>query len=104
MPGVDFEVLRREITMQQVLNEIGFKPTHRNGDQLYGRCPIHGTTSANRRVFSENFSKGRYYCHQCKSYGNPLELDAAVHDTTVYQAAIALGSELGHDVPWIKRW
>lgn len=104
MPGVDFEVLRREITMQQVLDEIGFKPTHRNGDQLYGPCPIHGTTSEDSRVFSVNFSKGRYYCHQCKSYGNPLELYAAVHDMTIYQAAIELCSVLDRDVPWIKRW
>ena len=37
-------------------------------------------------------------------YGNQLELYAAVHDMTIYQAAIELCSVLGRDVPWIKRW
>ena len=29
MPGVDFDVVRREITMQLVLDEIGYRATHR---------------------------------------------------------------------------
>jgi len=56
MPGIDFDVLRSEITMQQVLDEIGFRATHRNGDQLRGPCPVHGSTSKNSRVFSVNLS------------------------------------------------
>ena len=34
MPGVDFNVLRTEITMEQVLNQLGFQPTSRSGNQL----------------------------------------------------------------------
>ena len=34
MPGVDFNVLRTEITMEQVLNQLGFQPTSRSGSQL----------------------------------------------------------------------
>jgi len=83
MPGVDFDVLRREITMQQVLDEIGFRATHCEGDQLHGPCPVHGSTSKNSRSFSVNLSIGRYYCHKCKSHGNQ---HAAVHNTKVYQA------------------
>ena len=104
MPGVDFNVLRREITMQQVLDEIGFRPTHREGDQLRGPCPVHGSTSKHSRAFSVNLSEGRYYCHRCKSHGNQLELYAAVENTTVYQAAVNLCQVLGRNVPWIKRW
>jgi hypothetical protein len=73
MPGVDFDVLRGEITMQQVLDEIGFRATHRDGDQLRGMCPVHGSTSENSRVFSVNLSTRRYYCHKCKSHGNQFE-------------------------------
>lgn len=107
MPGVDFELLRREITMQQVLDKIGFEPTHQSSDQLYGLCPVHDSTSTDRpdsRVFSVNIRAGRYYCHKCKSHGNQLELYAAVQRTTLYQATIALCRALGRDVPWIKRW
>ncbi len=104
MPGIDFHVLRREITRQQVLDQIGFPTTHREGDQLRGPCPVHGSTSQRSRVFSVNLSEGRYYCHQCKSHGNPLELYAAVKKTDGYRAAIDLCHVLGRNVPWIKRW
>jgi len=104
MPGVDFDVLRREITMQQVLNELGFQAAHCNGDQLRGPCPVHGSSSKHSHVFSVNLSEGRYYCHKCKSHGNQLELYAAARNTTVYQAAVDLCHALGREVPWIKRW
>ena len=104
MPGVDFDVLRREITMPQVLDEIGFQATHRDGDQLRGPCPVHGSTSKNSRAFSVHLRTDRYYCHKCKSHGNQLELYAAVHNTKVSQAAVDLCHALGREVPWIKRW
>lgn len=104
MPGVDFNRLRSEITMQQVLDEIGFRATHRDGDQLRGPCLVHGSKSPNSRAFSVSLREARYYCHKCKSHGNQLELYAAVKDTTVYQAAVDLCRALGRDVPWIRRW
>ena len=42
MPGIDFDRLRAEITMQQVLQLLGFEPTRCRGDQWYGRCPLPG--------------------------------------------------------------
>ncbi len=62
MPGVDFDVVRREITMQQVLDEIGFEVTHQEGGQLRGPCLVHGSTPKTSRVFSVNLSTQRYYC------------------------------------------
>ena len=104
MPGVDFDVVRREITMQQVLDEIGFEVTHQKGGQLRGPCLVHGSTPKTSRVFSVNLSTQRYYCHKCKSHGNQLELYAAVRQTTLYRAAVDLCHALGQDVPWIRRW
>ena len=45
MPGIDFNRLRAEITMEQVLNLLGFEPSSRTDDQWYGRCPLHESTS-----------------------------------------------------------
>ena len=78
MPGVDFQSLRNEITMEDVLNQLGFVPANQTGGQLHGPCPVHGSTSAGSRSLSVNLQTGRYYCHKCQSHGNQLELWAAV--------------------------
>ena len=105
MPGVDFEILRNEISMQAVLGLLRWQPTSRRGVQRYGPCPINeSSSSVRRRTFSVNLDTGRYYCHQCHSQGNAMELWAAVRRMTIYQAAIDLCQVLGRDVPWIRRW
>lgn len=104
MPGVDFNVLRTEITMEQVLNQLGFQPTSRSENQLRGPCPVHGSTSSSSRTFSVNLDTGRYYCHKCHSHGNQLELWAAVNELSMYESAIELCRALGREVPWIERW
>ena len=104
MPGVDFDVLRSEITMEQVLNQLGFQPTTRRASQLHGPCPVHGSTSPRSRTFSVNLDTGRYYCHKCSSHGNQLELWAAVRKLPLYQAALDLCRTLGREIPWIEQW
>ena len=103
MPGIDFHVLRQEITMQQVLNLIDFQPTSRVGSQLHGPCPVHGSSSPQSRSLSVNVALGRYHCHKCGSQGNPLELWAAIKQVPLYNASIDLCRALGRDVPWIQR-
>ena len=104
MPGIDFDVLRKEIRIDQVLDLLGFQPSSVSGDQLRGPCPVHGSSSDLSRSFSVNLTKGRYYCFKCNSKGNQLELWAAVHRISVYQAAVDLCNAIGRDVPWIHRW
>ena len=104
MPGVDFNRLRAEITIEQVLDRLGFEPTSRSGPQWHGPCPVHRSTSARSRSFSVNVDTGRYKCHKCGSHGNQLELWAAIHHLTIYQAALDLCHALGRDVTWISRW
>ena len=52
MPSVDFNVLRNETTMEQVLNQLGFQPTSRSANQLHRPCPVHGSTSKRSQTFS----------------------------------------------------
>ena len=104
MPGVDFNKLRAEVTMEEVLSQLGFRPTIRSGNQLRGPCPIHGSHSPGSRSFSVNLDEGRFYCHKCHSKGNQLELWAAVHKLSFYDSAIDLCRALGRDAPTINRW
>jgi hypothetical protein len=103
MPGVDFDRIRRETTMEQVLNLLRFEPTRRRGEQWYGRCPLPGCESR-PRSFSVNVQLRRYYCHHCHSKGNHLELWAAARQLRLNPAGIDLCQALGRDVPWIRRW
>jgi DNA primase len=99
MPGIDFTRLRAEITMEQVLDRLGFQPVACRGDQLRGPCPVHGSSWPRSRVFSVNLRTRRYYCHKCHSYGNQLELWAAVRGLSLYEAAWDLCQAIGHHVP-----
>jgi DNA primase len=103
VPGIDFDRVRTEITMEQVLSLLGFQPSQRSGVQWYGVCPLHESTSGRRRSFSVNVAIGRYYCHGCHSHGNQLELWAAATKLPLYQAALDLCHRLGRHIPWIKR-
>jgi hypothetical protein len=103
MPGIDFARLRAEITMEQVLDQLGFEPVACLGDQLHGPCPVHGSSWPRSRTFSVNLCNRRYYCHKCHSHGNQLELWAAVHDLPIYEAAFDLCRALGHPIPWTPR-
>jgi DNA primase len=106
MPGVNFNRVRTEITMEQVLSLLGFQPSQRSGTQWYGSCPLHEPLSENprRRSFSVNVAIGRYFCHGCHSQGNQLELWAAATKLPLHRAAIDLCQRLGHAIPWIERW
>jgi DNA primase len=104
MSGIDFNRLRAEITMEQVLNLLDFEPASRLGSQWRGPCPVHQSTSSGSRSFSVNLHTRRYYCHKCHSQGNPLELWAEIKQLPIYDAAIDLCHALGRDVPWINRW
>jgi DNA primase len=104
VPGVDFDRLRTEIMMEQVLHLLGFEASNRSGVQWYGRCPLHECTSSRRHSFSVNVALGRYFCHRCRAQGNQLELWAAATKLPLSQAATDLCHRLGRDVPWIRRW
>ena len=63
MPGIDFNRLRHEITMEQVLDLLGFECIRRRADQWYGYCPLHEFEAKHRRAFSVNVRERCYYCH-----------------------------------------
>jgi DNA primase len=103
VPGIDFDRLRREITMEQVLQLLGFEPSRRQGDQWYGRCPLHDSPSGRKPCFSVNVALKRYYCHRCHRGGNQLELWAAATNLPWYQAMVDLCRALGREAPWLHR-
>jgi DNA primase len=99
MPGINLKQVRREITIQQVLDLLGFVPTARQGSRLRGPCPIHGDGRPQSRVFSVHLGCHRYRCFRCHSAGTQLDLWAAVHHLSIYAAAGDLCNRLGIAIP-----
>ena len=104
MPGIEFSLLRQQITMRDVLHLLRFEATVRHRDQWRGPCPAHGSRNPRSRSFSVNVHLGRYHCFVCGSRGHALELWSAVHGVSVYSAAIELCRLLGVEIPWVTRW
>jgi hypothetical protein len=54
VPGVDFDRVRTEITMEQVLGLLGFQPSNRSGVHWFGSCrmsPARGVAARSRRTW-----------------------------------------------------
>jgi transposase len=88
--GIDFQVLRSQTSLRQILELLDFSPVESRGDQLRGACPIHGSTSPRSRSFSANLAKNTFRCFKCEAQGNHLDLWAAATNQQLYDAAIDL--------------
>jgi transposase len=98
-PMVDFAFLRQQVTMEQVLGHLGilglFKGT---ALQRRGPCPVHAeapaTMPAKKHTCSVQLGKNIFQCFQaeCAAQGNVLDLWAAVHRLSLYEAALHLAA------------
>ena len=88
MAGIDFTLLRRQLTLTQVLELVGFTATTRRGPQLRGPCPVHGSTSPQSRSFAAHLEKQCWHCFRCGAGGNALDLYLAVTKLPVYEGAL----------------
>jgi transposase len=92
-PKVDFAFLRQQVTMEQVLEQLGLLANLRGrGRQRRGPCPIHGQASDSQPTFSAHLGKNVFQCFHadCGAHGNVLDLWAAVHHLPLYEAALHL--------------
>jgi len=100
--GIDFATLRRQVTMEQVLQHLGHLDCLRGGGvQRRGPCPVHGSSHAGSRSFSVNLEKNVFRCFRpdCGVQGNVLDLWAAAHRLPLAEAAKHLAQTLGLDLP-----
>src|SRR5271168_2946815 len=99
MAGIDFVVLRQQISLTQVLDLVGFAPTTRCGAQWRGPCPVHRSASPRSRSFSAQVEKNCWHCFRCGAGGNALDLYLAVTKRPVYEGALELCARLHVPVP-----
>jgi DNA primase len=103
MAGIDFAWLRRQVSLAEVLELVGFRATTRRGAQVRGPCPVHGSSSPQSRSFAGHLQKNCWRCFGCGAGGNALDLYAAVTKRPLYEAALELCARLQVPVPWLAR-
>jgi transposase len=95
---IDFAALREQITIEQALSQLGhFGSLQGNATQRRGPCPIHGSQRPASRSFSVNLERNLFQCFSptCQAHGNVLDLWAAIHNLTLYEAAKHLAATFG---------
>jgi transposase len=100
--GVDFQSVRSQTSMQQVLELLEFDPVEARGDQLRGACPVHHSTSPSSRSFSANLSQNTFRCFKCRAQGNHLDLWAAATNQKLYDAAVDLCQRVRIETPRVS--
>jgi hypothetical protein len=105
MPGVNFELLREQVTMRAVRQQLQFEATVQGRDQGRGPCPVQGSKDPRSRSLSVDVHLGRYQCFVCGSRGRALALWSAVRGVNLPAAAVGLCHLLlGVEGPWVTRW
>jgi putative transposase len=98
-PAIDFAAVRAAITIAQVLTLLRFTPHSDYAGQQRGACPLHGSSSGTARCFSVNTNAHTFHCFKCGRSGNALDLWAAAHRLSIYDAAIDLCQRLNVPLP-----
>ena len=99
MAGIDFTLLRQQLSLTQVLDLVGFAAVTRRGPQLRGPCPVHGSSSPRSRSFTAHVEKNCWHCFRCGAGGNALDLYLAVTKLPVYEGALELCARLHLSAP-----
>src|SRR5215471_16346188 len=103
MPLIDLRQARAEIPLAAVLDLLGWHAQEHSGEQVRGRCPLHGSSSPRSRSFSAHLGRNSWRCFVCQASGNALELWARVTKQELYPAVLALYQHLGREVPWLQQ-
>lgn len=101
-PAIDFAALRAVITIEAVLQLLGFQAMSTRGNQTRGPCPLHGSTSGTSRCFSANLDEHMFKCFKCGCCGNALDLWAKANQVSIYDAAIDLCERLHIPLPTLQ--
>jgi DNA primase len=98
---VDYQALRRQVSMERVLELIEYRATSRRGPQLRGPCPFHTSEATPPRCFSIHLTKGLFHCFQCGAHGNQLDLWSQLRHLSLRDAALDLRRHI--DIPLLDR-
>ena len=83
-PPLNFAKLREQVSILQVLEQIGWTPQETRGAQWRGPCPLHESLDATSRCFAVETEQQMYCCHRCGSRGQRLGFMDGLSRETAY--------------------
>ena len=96
---IDYRKLKDQVRLKDLLAETGWQSIEGRGEQLRGPCPLpacqsHRSNKPSRKdhCFSVHQAKNIYHCFRCGSSGSVLDFWKEYRGTTLYQAALELGT------------
>lgn len=98
MPLIDYRWVREQVSMEKVLELIGYEEVKGTHVQRYGPCPL--KCSDRGRCCSFNLPRKIWRCHNCGSGGNHLDLFCRVYSLDVYTGALSLLALSQIEIPW----
>lgn len=100
--SIDFAALRAQISMEQVLAHLGcLTKLKGSGPQRRGPCPLHAASDSRQQTFSVHLGRKIFRCFHaaCAAHGNVLDLWAASHRLSLYEAAKHIAQTFGLLLP-----
>lgn len=102
---INFEKLRRRISMRDILATLNFPSSALKREQYRCQCPLHTSglrlppdntkpENSTERTLSINMTRGIFQCFHatCRQQGNAIDFWAAWHQMDIYTAAIHLAA------------
>jgi len=106
MPWIDFDAVKAQIPISEVLRLIGWTPNRKEPAALRGKCPLHPSGNPKpSRSFAVNLEANWFFCAnaKCGQKGDQIRLYALHQGLSMYEAARKLCSLLGLKIPLQKR-
>ena len=101
MPSLDFDAIKRDIPMDDVLFLLDWHWVWARAPVKRGPCPVHKSSTVQSR--SLVITDQVWYCHKCKRGGDVLELYAQVVGKPIYEATLELCARLGRHAYCLRR-
>lgn len=101
MTPIDYKAAREMVSVWEVLDLLGWKPTAAKGPMKRGGCPVHKGKSPKPDYFCA-WSEG-FQCHVCGAGGGVLDLYAQATGLPLYDATRDLLKRLHKPVPYLPR-
>lgn len=99
MAKISYAVVRQLVSMQRVLDLIGYAWLFTYGRNVRGSCPF--KCCFNNRIAAFGLDRGWWRCFHCQRHGNQLDLYREVRGLSLYPAAVELCERAGVAVPYI---